>query len=253
MKIDLNCDLGESFGIYDIGNDDIIMDYVSSVNIACGFHAGDPEIMERTVDLAIEKGVSIGAHPGYPDLQGFGRRAMAMSDESLRSMIIYQVGALKAFVEIKGGRLNHVKPHGALYNLAARDILTARVIAKAIKDIDPDLILMGLAGSEMIKAAKEIGLPYANETFADRRYTDDMKLVPRSQIGAVIDQVEESVVQCVDMIINKRIMSINGEELTITGDSICIHGDNNHGIELVKALHQTFSDMAIKVEAVDAN
>lgn len=250
MKIDLNCDLGESFGAYHIGNDHMIMDYVSSVNIACGFHAGDPEIMEKTVKLAIQKGISIGAHPGYPDLQGFGRRAMTLSDESLRAMIIYQVSALKGFVEIYGGTLRHVKPHGALYNLAAKDYHVAEIIAKAVYDIDPDLILMGLAGSEMIKAAKAVGLKFSRELFADRHYTSDLKLVPRGIEGAVIDKVEDSVNQCLGMIKSNELIDINGKTQIIKGDSICIHGDNAHGIEVVQSLIESLKKENIEVKAL---
>ena len=250
MRIDLNCDLGESFGQYIIGSDEEIMNYVSSVNIACGFHAGDPEIMEKTVKLAIKKGVSIGAHPGYPDLQGFGRRAMTMSDAALRSMMIYQIGALKAFIESYGGKLVHVKPHGALYNLAAKDYEVALILAKAIYDVDKDLIFMGLAGSEMIRAGEDTGLKVCRETFADRRYTDELKLVARGTKGAVIEAIDDSVDQCLKMIIDNKITTISGEEKEMYGDSICIHGDNAHGIELVKSLLESFELKKVKVEAM---
>jgi UPF0271 protein len=250
MKIDLNCDLGEGFGIYDIGNDELIMDYVTSVNIACGFHAGDPEIMEKTVKTALEKGVSIGAHPGYPDLQGFGRRAMSLSNDALRASMIYQINALKGFVELYGGKLRHVKPHGALYNLASKDYEVASIIAKAVYDIDPTLILMGLAGSEMIKAGEALGLEVAAETFADRRYTNELKLVPRGTEGAVIETVEGSIKQCMSMIKSQTIVDVNGETKTLKGDSICIHGDNAHGIELVKTLLKALEQEKITVEAL---
>jgi UPF0271 protein len=250
MKIDLNCDLGESFGIYTIGNDELIMDYVTSVNIACGFHAGDPEIMEKTVQIAIRKGVSIGAHPGYPDLQGFGRRAMNLSNDALRASMIYQINALKGFVELYGGKLRHVKPHGALYNLATKDYNTALVIAQAVYDIDPNLILMGLAGSQMIKAAQSVGLSVASETFADRRYTDQLTLVPRGVEGAVIESVEDSIIQCMSIIKSQTVVDINGDIRNLEGDSICIHGDNAHGIELVKSLLDALEQESITVEAL---
>lgn len=249
-KIDLNCDLGESFGIYKIGNDEEIMNYVTSVNIACGFHAGDPLIMKKTVDLAIKKGVSIGAHPGYNDIVGFGRRDIKLSLEEIRSLIIYQVGALKAFVEASGGRLNHVKPHGALYNLAASNYEVAETIAKAIYDIDKDLILIGLSGSEMIKAGNDIGLKVANEVFADRRYTKDLKLVNRSKEGALIDNVDDSVNQCIDIVMNNNVIDESLCSRDIIGDTICIHGDNNQGLELAKVLVDTLKLYNIKLESV---
>lgn len=250
MKIDLNCDLGESFGIYTIGNDEQIMDFVSSVNIACGFHAGDPLIMERTVKMAIDKNVSIGAHPGYPDLQGFGRRAMSMSSDALRAMILYQVGALKTMVEAHGGHLNHVKPHGALYNLASKDYQVALTIAQAIYDIDPQLILLGLSGSEMIRAGQVIGLTVAAETFADRRYDSDLKLVSREIKGAVIKDIDQSIKQCLDIIIKGQVEDINGHSRTIKGDSICIHGDNQKGLDLLQGLCEAFKDLNVDVEAL---
>lgn len=251
MKIDLNCDLGESFGIYALGNDEMIMDYVTSVNIACGCHAGDPEIMEKTVELAINKGVSIGAHPGYPDLQGFGRRDMAMSKEALRASMIYQISALKGFVEIKGGKLQHVKPHGALYNLAAKDYEVARIIAQAIYDIDPSIILMGLSDSEMIRAGLDVGLKVAREVFADRRYTKDKKLVSRNLKGAVIEKVEDSIKQCLTIIKQHEIIDYDGHKQVLEGDSICIHGDNAHGIELVSHLKETLTNQSITIQSLE--
>lgn len=250
MTVDLNCDLGESFGHYEIGNDGLMMDFVSSVNIACGFHAGDPEIMEKTVKLAIEKQVSIGAHPGYPDLQGFGRRAMALSDDALRASIIYQISALKGFVETYGGRLRHVKPHGALYNLAAKDAHVAKIIAQAVYDVDKALIFMGLADSEMIVQAEAIGLKVSRELFADRRYTSELKLVPRGTTGAVIETIEESVEQCLQMIQKRSLTDIEGNSRFIEGDSICIHGDNAHGIKLVKQLREALEAQCIEVKAL---
>lgn len=251
MKIDLNCDLGESFGIYAIGNDEIIMDYVTSVNIACGCHAGDPEIMEKTVNLAISKGVAIGAHPGYPDLQGFGRRDMAMSNEALRASMIYQISALKGFVEIKGGRLQHVKPHGALYNLAAKNYDVARVIAQAIYDIDPSLILMGLSDSEMIRAGEDVGLKVAREVFADRRYNKEKKLVSRKLEGAVIDKVEDSILQCLSIVQQHEIIDYEGNKQHLEGDSICIHGDNAHGLELVSSLRETLINNNVEIQPLE--
>lgn len=247
-KVDLNCDLGEGFGMYSIGNDEAIMDYVTSVNIACGFHAGDPEIMQKTVELAMKKGVAIGAHPGYQDLVGFGRREIKMTHDAIRASIIYQVGALKSFVEASGGKLQHVKPHGALYSLAASDYGVAMTIAKAIYDIDKNLIFMGLSNSEMIKAAEDIGLKAAREVFADRRYTKDLKLVSRSVEGSLIEDVDDSISQCIDIIVNSNVMDIELERRELSGDSICIHGDNAHGIELASMLEYTLKSQGIKLK-----
>ena len=185
-QVDLNCDLGESFGAYTIGLDDQVIPHVTSVNIACGAHAGDPSVMRNTVRCAHAAGVAIGAHPGYPDLMGFGRRALAMSPNDVYASILYQVGALAAFAKAEGAQLHHVKPHGALYNAAAKDATLAQAIAQAVKDFDDQLILVGLAGSESITAAQNVGLRTASEFFADRAYQENGALVPRTQANAVI-------------------------------------------------------------------
>lgn len=249
MKIDLNCDLGESFGIYTLGHDDLMMDYVSSINVACGMHAGDPDVMMRTIKLAIQKGISIGAHPGYPDLVGFGRRNMDLSLESLQSSIIYQVGALKTMVEALGGKLRHVKAHGALYNKASKDYETAYTLVKAIQMIDKNLVVMGLAGSETIRACKDLNMPFARELFADRRYTSDLKLQSRSEAGSVL-LMDESIDQCKNMIINHSVIDLNGKHQSLEGDTICIHGDNIKGVELVKKLRDLFKSEGIEVTAI---
>src|SRR5437773_29287 len=189
-RIDLNCDMGESFGAYTMGNDIAILDFVNSANIACGFHAGDPPTIHKTVEAALRKGVAVGAHPGFPDLQGFGRRTMAVSASEAYDMVIYQIGAVAAFAQALGGRLTHVKAHGALYNTAAKDQRLANAIAKAVHDFDPRLIMYGLAGSAMIEAAEDVGLRAANEVFADRTYQDDGSLTPRSQSNAMIEDEE---------------------------------------------------------------
>jgi len=251
MRIDLNCDLGESFGIYSIGNDAEIMKYVTSVNIACGFHAGDPEIMDKTVKMALENGVAIGAHPGFDDLAGFGRREMKISSQALHALIIYQVGALKAFVESQGGKLQHVKPHGALYNMASRDDQMAMTIAKAVYSVDPKLILMGLAGSSLTRAGRTMGLKVAEEFFADRRYDEQMKLVSRQVPNAVIKDIPDSLDQCLDMIKNNQVVTINGNRKSVSGDTICIHGDNAHGIELAKKLRYMLQENGINIQSLE--
>src|SRR5688572_24711438 len=180
QSIDLNCDMGESFGAWKMGRDAELMDYVSSVNIACGFHAGDPTVIRKTVETGIKKGVAIGAHPSFPDLQGFGRRAMALSPQEVFDTVLYQTSAVKGICEALGVKLNHVKPHGALYNQAAKDKSLAEAIAEAVKSIDKNLIFYGLSGSFLISEAEKIGLKTASEVFADRSYQTDGSLTPRT-------------------------------------------------------------------------
>ncbi|MFD0049958.1 LamB/YcsF family protein [Actinomycetes bacterium NPDC127524] len=225
LTIDLNCDLGESFGRYDIGNDKEILDIVSSANIACGYHAGDPTVMRKTVNLALKKNAKIGAHPGFNDLAGFGRREIKMAPQEIFDLMIYQIGAIQGFVKAAGGRLNHVKPHGALYNMAARDLLYARAIAEAVYKIQPDLILYGLAGSELIKAGKELGIHTANEVFADRTYQRNGSLTPRTQENSMIEDKDLAVSNVLSMIKNKKVKIHDGSYIPIEADTICIHGD----------------------------
>jgi len=236
MTIDINCDLGEITGTGKPCLDDAIMQYISSANIACGFHAGDPLTILKTVRSALKHGVSIGAHPGYPDKDGFGRKPMTLSNEELRASVIYQVGAIKSITESEGGRLSHVKPHGALYNSAATDFEMAMVIACAVKDIDSSLILMGLSGSQIIKAAAEIGLAPASEVFADRAYNDDGTLVSRDLPGAVLHDTGKVIDRAVQMIEENTVITISGKIIPIKAETICIHGDNERALEFVKSL-----------------
>ncbi len=251
MEIDLNCDIGESFGEYKLGFDEEIMSFVSSVNIACGFHAGDPMVMDKTIKMAIEKGVSIGAHPGFPDLMGFGRRNMSISPKEARSYVLYQIGALSAFIKAYGGRLNHVKPHGALYNMAAKNYELSYAIAKAIFDFDKDLTFIGLAGSEMIRASKDVGLKYANEVFADRAYQSDGSLVPRTVEGALIKDEEVCVNRVIKMIKEKKIITIEGKEINIVCDTICLHGDNVNALKFAKKINTTFFNEGVNVKSLN--
>lgn len=248
LNIDINCDLGESFGAYTIGNDEEVLKFVSSVNVACGYHAGDPLVMEKTVKMALEKGVAIGAHPGYPDLMGFGRRNLSISPEEARSYMIYQIGALKGFVEAYGGKLQHVKPHGALYNTAAVDYGLARAVAEAVYSIDSELIFVGLANSMLTKAAKDVGLKAANEVFADRAYNKDGTLVSRKQPGAVIHDTDFCIDRVLQMIREKTVTAISGETVMIKADTICIHGDNSMALEFASSLSKAIisSQIAIK-------
>jgi 5-oxoprolinase (ATP-hydrolysing) subunit A len=236
QSIDLNCDMGESFGAFTIGQDEALMEYVSSVNIACGFHAGDPSIMNRTVRLAKERGIAIGAHPGYPDLQGFGRREMTLAPPEIYDIVIYQIGALSGFARAAGGDLHHVKAHGALYNAAAKDPAIASAIARAVYDVDKKLLFVGLSGSPMISAAKTLGLATANEVFADRTYQDDGTLTPRSDPNALIEDPGKAAQQVLQMIQRKTVTSVSGKEIPVMADTVCIHGDGKHALEFAKAI-----------------
>lgn len=244
-KIDLNSDLGESFGRYSLGRDSEIIPLVSSVNIACGFHAGDPDVMAKTVALAEEAGIGVGAHPGFPDLQGFGRRKMTMKPSEVKNMVTYQVGALMAFTSNK--KLQHVKPHGALYNMAATDHDLAVAICEGIKQVDPDLPIYGLANSELIKAAQEVGIPFAQEAFGDRNYNADGTLVSRSLPNAVIKDPTEVAKRVKSMIENEEIIAIDGTKIPLKPDSICVHGDNQEALNIVSELRATLIDAGIKI------
>jgi len=249
-SIDLNCDMGEAFGNYPMPNDEILLNYISSASIACGFHAGDPNVMQTTVNAAIKKGVAIGAHPGLPDLQGFGRREMQVSPNEVYQMMLYQIGALHAFVKAAGGRLNHVKAHGALYNMAGRDPLLARAIVDAVHDFDPGLILFALAGSEMVVAAKQTGLAFASEVFADRTYQDDGSLTPRSHSDALITDEQQSLKQVLMMIKKQQVLSINNKVVPLKADTLCLHGDGLHAVEFAKTVHETLVGRGIVIEAL---
>lgn len=244
-KIDLNSDLGESFGRYSLGRDSEIIPLVSSVNIASGFHAGDPDVMAKTVALAEEAGIGVGAHPGFPDLQGFGRRKMAMKPAEVKNMITYQVGALMAFTSNK--KLQHVKPHGALYNMAATDHDLAVAICEGIKQVDPDLPIYGLANSELIKAAQEVGIPYAQEAFGDRNCNADGTLVSRSLPNAVIKDPQEVAKRVKTMIENEEIIAVDGTKIPLKPDSICVHGDNQQALNIVSELRVTLIDAGIEI------
>lgn len=250
MKIDLNCDLGESFGNYKIGMDEEVIKYVSSVNIACGFHASDPVVMARTVKLAADNGVSVGAHPGFPDLVGFGRRNMNVSPEELKAMIQYQIGALSAFCKASGIRMRHVKPHGAMYNMAARDEKLAFAIAEGMAEVDSDLILLGLSGSKMLEAARKVGLKCASEVFADRAYEEDGSLVSRTKPGAVITDENECIERVIGMIKNGTVTAVTGKEISINPDSICVHGDNPKALGFVQKIRERLLNDNILIESL---
>lgn len=223
--VDLNCDLGEGFEDYVSGNVQDLIASVSAVNIACGFHAGDPSLMSQTVRLALEKGVAIGAHPGLPDREGFGRRPMNVSAREVYEMFLYQTGALWAIIKAEGGRLHHVKPHGALYNMAATDKAIAVAIAEAVYDFDPLLVIYGLSGSRLTEASESIGLKTAHEVFADRSYQADGTLTPRHQEGAVTEDEQAAIRQVVRMVKEGKVRSLGGQDITVQAGTVCIHGD----------------------------
>ena len=245
--VDLNSDLGESFGAYTIGMDEGVIPLVSSANVACGFHAGDPSVMSHTVALCKANGVSVGAHPGFPDLQGFGRRNMNMSPADVKAMMIYQVGALDAFCKSQDVPLRHVKPHGALYNMAAKDEALARAICEAVYEYDKKLILMGLSGSKMLTEAEKLGLPYAAEVFADRAYEDDGSLVARGKPGAMITDEDEAVERLVGMIKDKRVKSVNGNWIELCPHSVCVHGDSEKALLFVKKIRDALTSENIEI------
>ncbi len=247
MKVDLNCDLGESFGAYKIGEDDRILNYVSSINIACGYHAGDPMVMAETVKMAVEKGIAIGAHPGYPDLMGFGRRNMNISLEEARNYMLYQIGALDGFVKAAGGKLNHVKPHGALYNTAAVDYDLAYALAKAVYDYDKNLIFVALANSQAVKAAEDVGLKVAGEVFADRAYEEDGTLVSRKKDGAVIHDEEIALSRVLEFVEKRKVTTISGKEIEISPDTICLHGDNEQAVLFAEKINKSFKEKGIRI------
>lgn len=249
-QVDLNCDLGESFGAYTIGLDDQVIPHVTSANIACGAHAGDPHVMRNTVRCAHAAGVAIGAHPGYPDLMGFGRRTLAMSPHDVYASILYQVGALAAFAKAEGARLHHVKPHGALYNAAAKDAALAQAIAQAVKDFDDQLILVGLAGSESIIAAQNVGLRTASEFFADRAYQENGALVPRTQANAVITDKQKAIERTLRAVKEGVVESETGTVIPLAADTICIHGDNPAAVAFAAEIHAALEAAGVTVRAL---
>ena len=249
-QVDLNCDMGESFGIYQMGTDSQIMPLVSSANIACGFHAGDPSVMRKTLEAAVAQGVAVGAHPGLPDLVGFGRRNMQVSAQEAYDMVVYQVGALAGFAKAAGVSLHHVKPHGALYNMAAKDKALADAIARAVRDIDASLVLYGLAGSQLIQAGKNAGLRVASEVFADRTYQTDGSLTPRSQPNALLQSDEEAVQQVLTMVTEKRVKAVTGEWVSLDADTICIHGDGAHALSFATKVRAALLQAGVEIKAM---
>ena len=234
--IDINSDLGESFGAYSIGADMQVLSRITSANVACGWHAGDPLVMQRTVKAAGEQNVAIGAHPGFPDLMGFGRRNMQISPEEAAAYVTYQVGALAAFVRAEGMKLQHVKLHGALYNMAAKDVKLAAAVCKAVARMDENLIMLGPSGSCLITEARKCGLRAASEVFADRAYQEDGSLVPRSMPGAVIHDAKEALERVIRVIEKGTVITMSGMEIPLEVQSVCVHGDNPQALTFVESI-----------------
>jgi UPF0271 protein len=247
MRLDLNADMGESFGAYKLGQDAALMPAITSANVACGFHAGDPGVMRQTVALARQHGVAVGAHPGFQDLVGFGRRDMRATPREVEDLVVYQIGALAAVAAAQGVRLQHVKAHGALYNMAARDSSLANAIARATAAVDSTLILFGLPGSELVAAGRRAGLRTAREGFADRAYRSDGTLVPRHENGAVIEDSETVVRRAISMVRDHSVTSIDGSRIMLEVDTICVHGDTQGAATLASRMRQTLIDAGVSL------
>ncbi|MFC4023519.1 LamB/YcsF family protein [Oceanobacillus longus] len=248
--VDLNSDLGESFGAYTIGQDDLVMNYISSANIACGYHAGDHNVIQHTVKKATEKNVGLGAHPGLQDLIGFGRRPMKMDPEEVYNLVVYQVGAVETFAKINGNRLNHVKPHGALYNMTDKSQEISQAIAEAVYAINPGLILFGLAGSELVHMGRKTGLTVAEEVFADRTYQPDGSLTSRTLKNAMVEDADEAVHRVIRMVKDGKVEAVDGSDIAIQADTICIHGDEPKSLEFAKKLSKELIAQGISIEKV---
>jgi UPF0271 protein len=248
--VDINCDMGESFGAYKMGRDEEILDYITSANIACGYHAGDPATMRKTVKMALDKNVGIGVHPGLQDLSGFGRRDISITSQEAYDLVVYQIGALYGFVKSEGGKLQHVKPHGALFNMASKSAPLSEAIAEAVYKVDPELILFGLAGSELVKAGKKIGLRSAHEVFSDRTYQEDGSLTSRRESNALITDHTAAVNQVIGMVKEGKVTSIQGTEVSIEANTICIHGDGESALEFAKYIPTALKDAGIKVAKI---
>ncbi len=248
-KIDLNCDMGESYGAWKMGADADVMPYISSANIACGFHAGDPATIRKTVRLAVDAGVAIGAHPSLPDLMGFGRRAMKVSPQEMYDLVIYQAGAVEAFARARGAKLHHVKCHGALYNMAAMDEGLSDAMVRAVKDLGSQVILYCLSQSKNFEIAKKAGVRVAGEVFADRGYSDDGTLAPRDKPGGMIVDPAASVKQVLAMIEEGYVTSLSGKRVPVSADTLCLHGDQPGAVTFARKLRETFKERGIDVAA----
>lgn len=249
--VDLNSDLGESFGSYTIGNDERVIPLISSANVACGFHASDPVVMGKTLEMAREAGIGVGAHPGFPDLMGFGRRNLSVTPSEARDYVLYQLGALEGFCRRNGIKMQHVKPHGALYNMAAKDYELSRAICEAIAGFDKNLIVLALSGGELARAAQDMGLPTALEVFADRGYEEDGTLVDRRREGAVITDENLAISRVVRMVKEKKVTAVTGKDIPIQADSICVHGDGAKALAFVERIREAFQEEGIQIRSLN--
>ena len=244
--VDLNSDLGESFGAYTIGCDELVLPLVTSANVACGFHASDPVVMKKTVEMAAGAGIQVGAHPGYPDLMGFGRRNMAVTPDEAKAYVLYQLGAMSAFCRAAGLPMQHVKPHGALYNMAGKDYALSKGICEAIREFDPGLIVLALSGGELLRCARDMGLRAASEVFADRAYEEDGSLVNRRKEGAMITDEDLAIERVIRMIKERKVTALTGKDIPIQADSICVHGDGPKALAFVRRIRE-----AVKAEGIE--
>lgn len=251
FRVDLNSDLGESFGRYTLGMDDKIIPLITSANVACGYHASDPVVMEKTIAMAKEAGIRVGAHPGFPDLMGFGRRNMNVSPAEARAYTLYQLGALDGFCRAAGIKLQHVKPHGALYNMAAKDYKLAEAICEAIQSFDKNLIVLALSGGELARAAKDMGLRTALEVFADRGYEEDGTLVDRRKEGAMITDEQEAIDRVIRMVKEKKVTAVTGRDIPIQADSVCVHGDGVKALAFVEKIRAALQKEEIQICSLD--
>ena len=249
--VDLNSDLGESFGRYTIGNDDKIIPLISSANVACGYHASDPVVMGKTIAMAKEAGIRVGAHPGFPDLMGFGRRNMNVTPAEAKAYVLYQLGALDAFCRVNGVKMQHVKPHGALYNMAAKDYTLSTAICEAIKEFDSNLIVLALSGGQLAKAAQDMGLRTAMEVFADRGYEEDGTLVDRRKEGAMITDENEAIARVIRMVKEKKVTAVTGRDISIQADSVCVHGDGVKALAFVEKIRAALQKEEIQICSLD--
>lgn len=247
-KIDLNSDMGESFGAYKIGNDEEIIKYITSSNIACGYHAGDPMVMDNVVGLAKKYNVAVGAHPGYPDLMGFGRRKMFLTPKEVKNYMKYQIGALWAFAKSYGINLQHVAPHGALGNLCQYDREISRAICEAVYEIDSSIMIFYCAGAVLGDEAEKIGLKAASEIFADRAYMEDLSLVPRKQPGSMITDEDLAVERCIRMVKEGKVKTITGKDVEIRGDTLCVHGDGEKALAFIERIRKEFQKENIEIK-----
>ena len=244
--VDLNSDLGESFGAYTIGCDELVLPLVTSANVACGFHASDPVVMKKTVEMAAGAGIQVGAHPGYPDLMGFGRRNMAVTPDEAKAYVLYQLGAMSAFCRSAGLPMQHVKPHGALYNMAGKDYALSKGICEAIREFDPGLIVLALSGGELLRCARNMGMRAASEVFADRAYEEDGSLVNRRKEGAMITDEDLAIERVIRMIKERKVTAVTGKDIPIQADSICVHGDGPKALAFVRRIRE-----AVKAEGIE--